>query len=164
MAGSLLWYVYHMKHCNLAEPSLTQARKICLSHSPKRFKQRVGRPTKNEVRNVNSYNQSKLKGIWRDFSSVAHLWAAFLTLNQDVVQPTDMPLETIDLNGFLCCAQHFADFAANFVIPRSRGKKLLDKDELIELPIKGHRSLNSPGAYFINPHVKNYVIQYLKKP
>lgn len=163
IAGSLLWYIYHMVHGKFPNPSLTKAREICIAHYPKRFNNGRGRPAKNSTRLVHSYAEGTLKNTWRDFGSVAHLWAAYLAMNKDIICPTDRPLENINISKFICYAEYFSEFATNYIIPGSQKKSVLNKNTLIELPVEVSGDMTHLGEHLINAGVKQYMAEYFNK-
>jgi len=164
IAGSLLWYMYHMRHCNLAKPSVNAAKKICEAHYPRRFITTPGRPKKSEQRRVHSYKPGTLSATWRNFSSVAHLWAALLALNDDIIEPTDMPLEGIDFPRFIWYAKIFSAFGSQYVNRNAPNKKpVLNSDSLIEPSLDPSGDLAMLEHELINPHVKQYMEKIIRE-
>jgi len=106
IAGSLLWYMYHMKHCGFSKPGFRVARQIFIDHYPlRRFLydpncldiSDPSRLTKQEVLGLPKFNDSKLNTVWNTFRPVAHFWAALLAMNADIIDPTNRPLPTIKI-------------------------------------------------------------------
>jgi len=131
IAGSMLWYIYHMSKSKDIKPSLAKARSLCLDRYPKRFNNPKGRPVKNSTKLIHSLTEGSLKRIWREFQPVAHLWAAYLTLMRDKIAPVHLPLENINLRDFLVFAKIFAEFGCEFRIAGTTDQHPLIRDELV---------------------------------
>ena len=110
-AGLILRYVYHL--CVLKqESSLTKGIELFQKFYHSSYAR--GRPKEAEERYIGTFSSSKIKKIWKEYRSVAHLWAATLVFNDDVITPTDEPLKRIDFAGFLATADYFAEFGTSF--------------------------------------------------
>lgn len=126
-AGFMLRYLYHLTWLR-REPSLTKGRELFLEYHRSEYGK--GRPKKGEKRHI-SYTDSSLQMMWREFSSVAHYWAAFLTLRGDIIESTDNPLENLDFAKFSRIAAQFAEFGAFCTNKHASDWRLLFPDHLI---------------------------------
>jgi len=159
IAGSLLWYVYHMAKVTKIRPSLKNAREVCIDHHPKRFENRKGRPTKAEQAEKVTYflTETPLKKIWGEFKSVAHLWAAYLAMKMDKMEPVYMPLEEVDVHKFLRYAEVFASFGCSYKIPNTANKTPLVLDDQMRFPTMMPENPDDFSLCLINQDVKRYI-------
>lgn len=158
-AGSILRYIYHLAFLK-REPSLTQSRKLFIENYPSKY--RPGRPKKDEERISSTYTDTILKKVWKEYSSVAHYWAAFLVLHTDNVILTDTPLRDIDLDDFSRIAAHFAEFGAFCKNKHSPDKHLFSVDQLVLNGLQTPRSKPKIHIDLINKKIEEEIINMKK--
>ncbi|MBK8892537.1 MAG: hypothetical protein IPN64_00315 [Propionivibrio sp.] len=157
VAGSILWYMYVMSRCDNIAPSLTKARDLCLDRYPRRFNYPKGRPAKTRTRVIHSLTNGDLKKIWREYQPVAHLWASYLAMKNDQLEPIHMPLDNIQLADFLGAAQLLAKFGCEFRIPGTGDQRPLDRGQLAWPPKRVERDLPHLEKKLLNNEVVSFV-------
>jgi hypothetical protein len=142
-AGSILRYVYHL--CVLKEESsLTKGIELFQKFYHSNYGR--GRPKEGEERYGRSFSSSKIKNIWKEYRSVAHLWAAFLVSNDDVIIPDNEPLKSVDFARFLSTATFFEEFGTNFNSKNTKKEhRLLNSEHLATN--QGHWRLTEPTTH-----------------
>jgi hypothetical protein len=159
-AGSILRYLYHLTFLK-REPSLTQGRELFIEYH--NFKYGLGRPRKHEARLRNTYTDTILQEIWKEFSSVAHYWAAFLVLHDDNIIIDNNALLNIELPKFLGIAEHFAEFGAFCTNKHVPGWNLLSVGHLVLNGIQSPRSKPKIKIKLINAVIEDEIIKLLPK-
>ena len=157
VAGSLLWYMFVMSKSESIAPSLTKARDLCLDRYPKRFNSAKGRPSKARTKVIHSLTNGGLKRIWREYQPVAHLWASYLAIKNDQLEPVHMPLEKISLVDFFGTAQLLTEFGCQFRIPGTFDQHPLNRDELAWPSIKVQGDLTHLEKNLLSDEVVSFV-------
>lgn len=155
-AGSILRYLYHLTFLKRV-PSLKQGKDLFIEYYHSKYG--PGRPRKGEVRVSSTYTETALQEIWKEYSSVAHYWAAFLVLHGDIIEPTDTPLLNLDLAKFLRIAAHFAEFGVFCTNKHAPGWRLLSVDQLVLSGVQSPRSKPKIHINLINEVIEREIIE-----
>lgn len=155
-AGSILRYLYHLTFLK-REPSLKQGRDLFIDYHHSKYS--PGRPRKGEIRVSSTYTETTLQEIWKEYSSVAHYWAAFLVLHDDIIVSTDTPLLNLDLAKFLRIAAHFAEFGAFCTNKHAPGWRLLSIEHLVLNGVQSPRSKPKIHINLINEVIEREIIE-----
>jgi hypothetical protein len=145
IAGLLLWYLYLLHTLTNYRTSLAVARQICLDSYPKRGEVKRGRPLKDELKLFPTLTESSLKRIWSKYQNVAHLWAAYLALKKNELNPVHMPIDQVNIRELLGCAQLLAEFGCNFKVANTLDHRPLDRESLVSASIAV--SSSCPGVF-----------------
>lgn len=128
IAGTMLMYVHAMNECSIKNPdeisyeaSFNNAKGACAEHF---------RPI---------LSNSHLINTWTKYKPVAHLWAAYLSLNGRNLIRTDLPLLDIKLIDFVRLSQAYRKFGENFRSKHADGPLLESNSAPINIEIKINR-------------------------
>jgi hypothetical protein len=165
LAGLLLWYLYLLHTSTNYRPSLAVARQLCHDSYPKRVEVKRGRPKNDELKLFPSLTESSLKKIWRKYQNVVHLWAAYLALNENKLNPVQMPIDHVNIVELLGCAQVLAEFGCSFEVPNTTGHHPLKKDLLVSASIvDSSNRTKSFEALLRNEEVLSAIKVFMEKP
>ncbi|MBI5791651.1 MAG: hypothetical protein HZA63_09265 [Rhodocyclales bacterium] len=131
LVGAVLVYLYYLKTLKLDNATLPTAIKVCLYRANAQYHRNPGRPKSESVSLLKGLRKDSLDDWWGRYRSVAHWWAAYVSIDNIALLPVDMPIGHDNLDEMIRRARFFARFGTNSFKGNPTRKTILWPGELI---------------------------------